>query len=304
MQTPKGAITLRCFRIQNEPTRTPHHHTMTTPLPDIQKTPDTRRVAIREVGVSHIRFPLILPMRDGTKMHTVAQIAMTVDLPAGTKGTHMSRFLQILNANGTEFDPRALPAILTHMRSVMDASYAYMDMRFPIFLKRSAPVTGSTGIMDYDCHLRAVVGSDGEFKRLVGVVAKAASLCPCSKEISEYGAHNQRSNIGIYIQPCEERDIIWFEDLIELAEKAASCALFPVLKREDEKFVTMAAYDNPKFVEDIVRDTALALRQLRESRRVNWFRCSSVNEESIHSHNAAALVEEGELNGIRESWLA
>ena len=260
-------------------------------LPDIQKTPDQRGIAIDEVGVSSIRHPLVLPLRDGGAFSTIATISMRVSLPHHQKGTHMSRFLIALQEKVSELRPENIDEILEHMLTLLEAENAYIDISFPIFLPRPAPVTGLPGLMEYDCLLQGVMTDKGLKEKMIGVVVKAASLCPCSKEISEYGAHNQRSEITIKTRPA---DFIWFEDLIDVAERNASCQLYPILKRPDEKFVTEHAYDNPKFVEDIVRDVAVDLMALKEEGLLHWFFVSSRNEESIHKHDAYAHIERGD----------
>lgn len=260
-------------------------------LPDIQKTPDARGIDIDEVGVTNIRYPLSFPLRDGGTFHTVASISMRVSLPHTEKGTHMSRFMIALEEKVGELTPGNVSKVLEHLLDLLNADQAYLDMSFPIFLKRPAPVTGITGLLDYECSYRGVMARSGEYEKEVGVRVNAASLCPCSKEISQHGAHNQRSCITIKVR--EANQIIWFEDLVEIAERNASCQLYPILKRPDEKHVTERAYDNPKFVEDIVRDVAADLINMLESDVIRWFYVSSNNYESIHNHDAFAKIERG-----------
>ena len=263
-------------------------------LPDIQKTQDKRGIAIDEVGVSNIRHPLTFPLRDGGVMHTVAKVSMRVSLPHYEKGTHMSRFMIALHERGKELTPGGVSDVLEYLLELLDAETAYLDMSFPLFLKRPAPVTGIEGMLDYECAFKGVRKKDGTYDKIVEVRVNAASLCPCSKEISQYGAHNQRSLITIKVR--ENSDgIIWFEDLIEVAEKNASCQLYPILKRPDEKYVTERAYENPKFVEDIVRDVATDLEKLLSSEQVLWYFVSSNNYESIHNHDAYAQLQRGSL---------
>lgn len=268
-------------------------------LPDIQKTADQRGIAIDEVGVSNIRYPMSFPLRDGGVFHTIATISMRVSLPHHQKGTHMSRFLIALQEKAMELRPENLQEILEHMLTLLEAETAFIDLTFPIFLSRPAPVTGLPGLMEYDCTLQGVLTSDGVLDKQVGVVVKAASLCPCSKEISRYGAHNQRSEITIKTRPL---GMLWFEDLIEIAERNASCQLYPILKRPDEKHVTERAYENPKFVEDIVRDVSVDLSDLLKGGEVGWFFVSSRNEESIHKHDAYAHIERGERGTLLSSF--
>lgn len=269
------------------------------PLPDIQKTRDQRGIAIDEVGVSNIRYPLTFPLRDGGTFHTVATISMRVSLPHYEKGTHMSRFMIALEEKVGELRPGNVSNVLEHLLELLDAERAYLDMAFPIFLKRPAPVTGIAGLLDYECSYRGVMTRDGVYDKEVGVRVNAASLCPCSKEISEYGAHNQRSLITVKVR--EAGQIIWFEDLVEIAERNASCQLYPILKRPDEKYVTERAYDNPKFVEDIVRDVAVDLNKMLETETIHWFFVSSNNYESIHNHDAYAKVERGNPGDLLRS---
>jgi len=262
------------------------------PLPDIQKTQDERGIAIDEVGVSNIRFPVTLPFRDGGEFQTVANLSMRVSLPHHEKGTHMSRFMIALQDKVEHLQPATVETVLRHLMELLEADTAFLDMTFPIFLNRPAPVTGIPGLLDFDCSFQGAMTSDGLYEKHVGVRVNAASLCPCSKNISKYGAHNQRSCITIKVR--ENDGIIWFEDLIDIAERNASCQLYPILKRPDEKYVTERAYENPKFVEDIVRDVALDLQEMKRRGRILWFFVSSNNYESIHNHDAYAHVERGE----------
>jgi GTP cyclohydrolase I len=261
--------------------------------PSIQRTPDPRGIAIDEVGVGSIRYPLQIPLRDGGVCHTVAEVSMRVSLPHYEKGTHMSRFMIALEERQHELRPEGIDDVLLHLREALDADTAYLDVRFPIFLERPAPVTGIVGRLDYDCHIGAALNAKGLVEKRIGVVVNAASLCPCSREISDRGAHNQRSRIAIELRPTGN-EFIWFEDLVEIAEASASCQLYPILKRPDEKHVTERAYDNPKFVEDIVRDVALKLAPYHERGVVAWYRVQCTNFESIHNHDAVARIERGE----------
>jgi GTP cyclohydrolase I len=266
-------------------------------LPDIQKTPDPRGIAIDEVGVGNIRYPLSIPMRDGGVCHTVARVSMRVSLPHYEKGTHMSRFMIALEERQHELRPEAIDDVLLHLREALNAETAYIDIEFPIFLDRPAPVTGIVGRLDYDCRISAALNARGHIEKRIGVEVMAASLCPCSREISERGAHNQRSRIGIDLQPSGD-EFIWFEDLVDIAEASASCQLYPILKRPDEKAVTERAYDNPKFVEDIVRDVALRIAPYHARGVVDWYRVQCTNYESIHNHDAVARIERGKRGAL------
>ena len=261
-------------------------------LPDIQNSQDRRGIEIDEVGVSNVRYPLTLPLRDNGEFHTVANLSMTVSLPHYQKGTHMSRFMIALNEHHKHFTPNSVHIVLAEILALLEAEEAFLSMTFPIFLLRKAPITGIEGMLDYNCEFKAMLTSDGMHDKLIGVRANVASLCPCSKEISDYGAHNQRSEVRMDVRPCDG-EFIWFEDLIDIGEYNASCQLYPILKRPDEKYVTERAYNNPKFVEDIVRDVAADLLAIMDEDRIAWFYVSSNNYESIHNHDAFAKIERG-----------
>ena len=267
-------------------------HNGSSALPDIQKAQDTRGIEIDRVGVSNVRYPLTLPLRDGGEFNTVASLSLTVGLPHAQKGTHMSRFMVALNEQNHRFRPDMVDTMLEELLQLMDAEEVFLDMEFPVFLKRAAPVSGIEGLLDYNCFFRTMLTEDGYSDKLIGVHANVTSCCPCSKEISQYGAHNQRSEVSVTVRPGPDQ-IVWFEDLIDIAEKSASGQLYPILKRADEKSVTERAYDNPKFVEDIVRDAAIELFSLLNQDTVYWFYVSSNNYESIHNHDACAQIERG-----------
>jgi GTP cyclohydrolase I len=263
-------------------------------LPDIQMTGDTRGVAIDRVGVSGLRFPIeVLDRQHGTQ-RTIATLAMSVSLPEDVRGTHMSRFIEQLAAYDGTLSTETLPTFLRGLAERLDAAAAQIEVSFPLFVDRPAPVSGKTAPMDYACTLRAEVDlsdGDGGLDHVEMVVAvPVASLCPCSREISDYGAHNQRGEVEITIRPTEPGgtpEMIWFEEAIEYAEQSASAPLYPLLKRSDERHVTMQAYDNPAFVEDILRNTAV---RLRGDDRIQHFAIKVTNFESIHNHNAFAEV--------------
>lgn len=250
-------------------------------LPDVQREPDNRRVAIDRVGVSNVRHPVVV--RDaGTAQHTIATLTLTVDLPHHERGTHMSRFLQVLNEYG-ELSPEGALSIAEHLRARLGAETAQLSATFPYFLRREAPVSGAAGMAEFTAGMDATVGPDADL--VLRVQAPVATLCPCSREISDRGAHNQR---GVVSLEARTRHPVSFAELIEIVEEGASCALYPVLKREDEKWVTERAYDNPRFVEDLLREVAVAMR---EDPRVTWYRITVENHESIHAHNAFAAIE-------------
>ena len=256
------------------------------PLPDIQSTPDTRQLAIGRVGVKGLRQPLRVQSVDGTATMTVASVDMYVGLPADQKGTHMSRFVEVLEGHGRELSTAGFAAMFDYMLERLDAETGYVEMRFPYFLEKTAPVSGVKSLMDYDVTLRREkTRADAATEYWLQVLVPVTSLCPCSKEISAYGAHNQRSHVTIKVLIQEPVPI---SHLVGVAERAASCELYGLLKRSDEKFVTERAYDNPKFVEDLVRDIALELQQ---DARIGAFSVESENFESIHNHSAYARLE-------------
>ncbi len=256
----------------------------TASLADVQSSSDDRNVRIDKVGVKNIDFPILVQDRDKESQNTVAQISMFVDLPHHFKGTHMSRFMEILNEHNGVIGVENISVILDRMLERLDAQTAFLNLSFPYFVHKDAPVTGSSGTMAYQCSFEASKGEVDHFSILLRV--PVTTLCPCSKEISVKGAHNQRGEVTVQVKFNER---IWIEELIEIAEDSASCSLFPVLKREDEKYVTEKAFDNPRFVEDLVREVAL---RLRKDSRIDSFRVEVENFESIHAHNAYAMIEE------------
>ncbi|MBV8819243.1 MAG: GTP cyclohydrolase I FolE2 [Acidobacteriaceae bacterium] len=260
-------------------------------MDDVQNREDVRRIPIDQVGVSHLRYPIVVLDRQHGKQQTVATFAMSVNLPHHFKGTHMSRFIEVLNKHRGEVTSQTLPEMLREMRARLDAESARIEVRFPYFLERSAPVTEAKALMDYECTL--VGESSGETEDFVlGVRVPVTSLCPCSKQISDYGAHNQRGYLTIEVRHARTArgtsEIIWIEELIDVAEQSASAPVYALLKRADERHVTMQAYDNPVFVEDMVRNVAI---QLQRDERVRWFRVHARNDESIHNHSVFAQIE-------------
>lgn len=253
-------------------------------IPDIQATPDTREIAIDQVGIKGIRHPVKVSDRAAGVQHTLATFNMTVHLPKHFKGTHMSRFVEILNREEREISVESFGHILKDMVARLEAPSGRIDMHFPYFIRKAAPVSGVTSLLDYDITFTGEL-QQGQFFFTMKVVTPVTSLCPCSKEISAYGAHNQRSHVTI---TARTNSFVWIEDIIRVAEESASCELFGLLKRSDEKWVTERAYDNPKFVEDMVRDVA---RRLDEDPRIDAFVVESENFESIHNHSAYALIE-------------
>ncbi len=253
-------------------------------IPDVQSLRDTRQIPIDKVGVKNVVYPIRLKTRDGGEQTTVATINMYVSLPHEQKGTHMSRFVEVLNDHAEAITPDEIPDMTRAIRERLDAADAHFEASFTYFVRKQAPVTGMPGMIDYKVTFEAVSSADGKEDFVLGISAPATSLCPCSKEISQYGAHNQRCEIEAKVR---FDGTLWIEDLCEIAERAASMQVYAILKRPDEKFVTERAYENPKFVEDIVRDLALTLE---DDDRVTWFSINSENFESIHSHNAYAQI--------------
>lgn len=254
------------------------------PIEDVQNTPDVRHLAIDKVGIKSIRHPVKVKDKTGGAQHTVAMFDMFVHLPHNFKGTHMSRFVEILNMNEREFTIDSFSSVVKEMVKRLEAESGYIEMRFPYFINKAAPVSGVQSLLDYEVTFIGEI-KQGDFQITVKVLVPVTSLCPCSKKISDYGAHNQRSHVTITAQI---NDFIWVEDLIRMVEEEASCELYGLLKRPDEKFVTERAYDNPKFVEDMVRDVAA---KLNDEIRIDRFVVESENFESIHNHSAYALIE-------------
>jgi GTP cyclohydrolase I len=253
-------------------------------LPDIQATPDGRALAIDRVGVKSLRYPVTVARPDGTAQPTVATFDMYVALPGHVKGTHMSRFIEIAEGLGAPLSVAGFRELMARMLVRLDAEAGYIETRFTYFVSKRAPASGVESLMDYEVSFRAEAGPERGYEFTVTVVVPVTSLCPCSREISEYGAHNQRSHVTIAATIAGAMTI---EALIAIAERHASCELYGLLKRPDEKWVTERAYDNPKFVEDLVRDVAL---ELARDERVVAFTVESENFESIHNHSAYALV--------------
>ncbi len=261
--------------------------TPVTAIADVQNTPDNRKLPIDKVGIKNIRHPVRVRDRSGGEQHTIATFNMYVDLPHNFKGTHMSRFVELLNKHEREISVSGVKDILCTMRKILDAASAHIEMNFPYFVNKTAPISGVQSLLDYDVTLLGEVSADQSVMTTIKVVVPVTSLCPCSKEISEYGAHNQRSHVTV---TARTRSFVWIEDLIDIVEQQSSCEIYGLLKRPDEKYVTERAYDNPKFVEDMVRDVAAALNK---DQRIEAYRVESENFESIHNHSAYALIEKG-----------
>ena len=253
-------------------------------MKDIQNQRDYRNIPIDKVGIKNLRYPITVLDRKNGFQHTVASINMYVDLPHKYKGTHMSRFVEILHILQPEVSFKRLAEVLEEMKKHLNAESAHIEVTFPYFIDKAAPESGARGLMDYTCRIIGFSDPDGKLDLVSEVIVPISSVCPCSKEISSEGAHNQRGEVRLQTR---FRKFIWMEDMIELVEEYASCEVFSVLKRADEKYVTEKAFSNPKFVEDIVRDIA---KQLKEDENITWFSVSAENFESIHNHSAYASI--------------
>jgi len=256
-------------------------------MKDIQNQHDTRNIPIDKVGIKDLRYPITVLDRKNRIQHTVASICMYVDLPHEYKGTHMSRFVEILHMFHPEVALRKISGILEEMKKYLNAASANIEVTFPYFIKKESPVTKTVGLMDYSCSILGSSNSEGKTDIELVVVVPISSVCPCSKEISDAGAHNQRGNVRLSTR---FKKFIWIEDMIELVEKSASCEVYSILKRADEKYVTEKGYENPKFVEDIVRDIA---DKMKKDSNITWFSVSAENFESIHNHSAYASITNG-----------
>lgn len=250
---------------------------------DIQSQEDKRKITIDKVGVKKVCYPIIVEDRINGTQNTVADMDIFVELPHHHRGTHMSRFIEVLNRFHKENFIKKLPEFLEEVRNALNADASYVKIKFPYFMNKIAPVSGIKALLSYNCFFEASLKKD--FKLIIGVEVPVTTLCPCSKEISDYGAHSQRSLVVVELTFDE---FVWLEEIIEIVESSASSGVYSLLKRVDEKYVTERAYDNPVFVEDIVREITL---KLESDNRVKWFKVESENLESIHNHNAYACVE-------------
>jgi GTP cyclohydrolase I len=258
-------------------------------LPDLQNDADLRGIPINEVGISGIRYPVSIHDAEHGKQETVANVSLSVALPAERRGSHLSRFVEVLEAYGTEFTPQGVEGVLDVLRQRLQSTSARLTLDFPYFLRRQAPVSGASALVGYDCTLAATLAPEG-FGVQLKVRVPVTSVCPCSKAISDYGAHNQRGYLTIQVIPTWEEGAaltVWFDQLIEVGETSGSSPIYPILKREDERYVTMAAYDRPVFVEDMVRSVA---DHLRDDPRIRRFCVEALNDESIHDHRAYARL--------------
>ncbi len=260
--------------------------TSVTQIADVQQRPDTRNLTIDKVGIKDIRHPIRVKDRSGWEQHTVANFNMYVELPHNFKGTHMSRFVEVLNNHEREISVQSFRLMLYEINKRLDSEKSHVEMNFPFFIEKKAPVSGVASLIDYAVTLVGEVKQNTPHVQ-IHVQVPVTSLCPCSKEISDYGAHNQRSHVTAKVQSTQ---FIWIEEVIDIVEEQASCELYGLLKRPDEKFVTEKAYDNPKFVEDLVRDIAC---RFNEDDRIEAYSVEAENFESIHNHSAYAQIKKG-----------
>ena len=249
---------------------------------DVQKESAKHEIDIDKVGVKGVKYPIVVLDKKNKSQNTVATINMYVDLPRSFRGTHMSRFIEILDRHKGRMTFHNISPILSEMKEKLDAKSAHLEIAFPYFIEKSAPVSGQKSFMVYECKFIASQNDNDEF--ILEVNIPVMSLCPCSKEISDRGAHNQRSIVTVKIKI---NGIVWIEDIVNLVEDAASSDVYALLKREDEKYVTEKAYENPRFAEDMVRHIAVELEKIQQ---VTWFMVETENFESIHNHNAYASV--------------
>ncbi len=264
---------------------------MTKPIADVQSREDRRHIAINKVGIKDIRHPIRVKDRNEGEQHTVATFNMYVNLPHNFKGTHMSRFVEILSEYEKEISVESFKNILCDMTERLEAEEGHIEVNFPYFVNKKAPISGVAALLNYDVTLLGEI-INGKPTIYTRVVVPVTSLCPCSKQIADRGAHNQRSHVTVQVRT---QSFVWIEEIIEMVESQASCELFGLLKRPDEKYVTERAYDNPKFVEDMVRDVAV---ELNKDDRIVAYVVESENFESIHNHSAYALIEKNKEQDI------
>jgi len=254
-------------------------------IADVQNQASRRTIDIDKVGVKNISYPIVVLDKYNGTQNTVARIDMFVNLPHRHKGTHMSRFIEILSECRRNISLKNIGSILEETRKRLHAESAHIEVSFPYFIDKEAPVSKARGLMEYVCTFTGTLHKDGKLDLVVGITVPITTLCPCSKEISKVGAHNQRGEVRVQVR---YQKFFWIEDLIRLVEDSASCEVYALLKRQDEKFVTEKAYSNPMFVEDVVREIAHRLSQIKN---FTWYAVESENYESIHNHSAYAYVE-------------
>jgi GTP cyclohydrolase IB len=260
---------------------------------DVQNQPDHRNIPIDKVGVKNISYPVTVKDKTKGSQRTVATINMYVDLPLDYKGTHMSRFIEILSEYRQQISIESIPKILEEMKRRLNARSAHIEISFPYFIEKEAPVTGSKGLMEYICTFNGALNNGRDL--VVGLSVPVTTVCPCSKEISEFGAHNQRGEVRVQLRI---KKFIWIEDIITMIEKCASSEVYSVLKRVDEKHVTEQGYQHPMFVEDLVREIAT---RLQADDNITWFSVDAENFESIHKHSAYASIERDKTHSWKDS---
>jgi len=260
---------------------------------DVQNQLDHRQIPINRVGVKEVHYPIIVLDKTNKIQHTIARVNMYVNLPHQFKGTHMSRFIEILNQHRGRISLHNFHQILDDLIKSLEAKEARVEMEFPYFIRKRAPVSGEESLMEYICRY---IGErkDGKEEFFVGITVPVLTLCPCSKEMCERSAHNQRGKVTVTLK---YKKFFWIEDIVELIEQSASAPVYALLKREDEKHLTELAYENPRFVEDVVREVTL---RLKKTENFSWFRVEAENYESIHNHNAYAMVEWSEEEQAEE----
>lgn len=252
-------------------------------MPDIQSLPDGRKIPIDKVGVKGLRYPISVKDRKKGLQHTIGLFDLFVNLPHDFKGTHMSRFIEVLNEFRGEISMEKFEEVLEKIKKKLNAKSAHMNVEFPYFVEKCAPVTATPGLMSYTCFMRGALSD--RFDLIVGVEVPVTTVCPCSKQISDYGAHNQRGLVRVQLR---FKKFFWIEEIIEIVESSVSSEIYSLLKRPDEKFVTERAYENPMFVEDVVR---VAVSRLKAKNNFPWYRIEAENFESIHNHSAYAMIE-------------
>lgn len=264
-----------------------HLNPLVIVLDDVHRSQSNRQIALNWVGIDDIRYPMIVTDREGVSQPTIGTMSMGIDLPEDKKGAHMSRFVELVSGGQWPMNLSEMPHLLDQVRDRLEATNARVEIKFPYFLERTAPVSGAKALMDYQCTYSGKVDDAGS-SFVLGVRVPVASLCPCSKAISDYGAHNQRGYVESEVSVVDLENQIWIADLVKISEGAASAPVYPILKRPDERYVTMQAYEHPVFVEDIVREVA---HQLTKDQRVMSFSVKATNHESIHNHNVFSQVE-------------
>jgi len=253
-------------------------------MKDVQNEKDQRNIPINKVGVNNVKYPLSVIDKNGKIQHTIATINMYVDLPHHYRGTHMSRFIELISKHNVNLNLQNLDSILKDILKTFDCELAHFEVVFPYFLYKKAPISKIESPTEYECKVECEMDKTEKLKLITEVKVPVHTLCPCSKEISGYGAHNQRAEVKIRIRSSK---LVWFEELIETAENCASAPIFTLLKRKDEKFITEMAYNNPKFVEDVAREIVI---KLKKDNRISWYSVEVISFESIHKHNAYAYI--------------